>query len=400
MLLIPLGMIHKIREKTEAYFPEFQSVRHHIHAHPELSFEEHETAAYVSEKLKAYQIEHQTGIAGTGILGFIRGRNPEKRCIALRADMDALPIQEANEVPYRSTRDGVMHACGHDVHTTCLLGAARLLQEMRDSFEGTIKLIFQPGEEKHPGGASLLIKEGVLEDPKPEAIYALHVYPHLPSGTAGFRAGQYMASADEIYITIEGKGGHAALPHQTVDPIAIAAEVITALQQVISRKSNPLIPSVLTFGKIAGGFATNVIPDKVEILGTFRTMDEQWRYEAHQWVRDITGQICHAYGAKALVEIPKGYPSLYNDPHTTLQAETWAREYIDVQNVHTLDLRMAAEDFSFYTHHVPGCFFRIGTSRNGEEFTAPVHNARFDIDEEALKTGIGLLTWVACNALK
>lgn len=392
-------MINKIREKANKYFPEIQSIRHHIHAHPELSFQEFETSKFISGKLTEFGIEHETGIAGTGIVGYVKGKNPEKKCIALRADMDALPITEANDIPYKSQNEGVMHACGHDVHSTCLLGSAKILHELREEFEGTIKLIFQPGEEKHPGGASLMINAGVLENPKPQAIFALHVYPHLASGTAGFRAGQYMASADEIYITIEGKGGHAALPHQTVDPIAIAAQVITSLQQVISRKSNPLIPSVLTFGKIAGGFATNVIPDKVEILGTFRTMDEQWRYEAHRWVKDITAEICHSFGAKATVEIPAGYPSLFNDPHVTLQAETWAREYLTVQNVHTLNLRMAAEDFSFYTHHIPGCFFRIGTSKNNEEHTAPVHNAHFNIDEEALKTGVGLFSWIAFNAL-
>lgn len=393
-------MINRIREKTAAYFPEIQAIRHHIHAHPELSFKEFETAKFVSDRLTEFGITHQTGVAGTGIVALIEGKNPQQRCIALRADLDALPIQEANEVPYKSKHAGVMHACGHDVHTTCLLGAAKILNELKDEFEGTIKLIFQPGEEKHPGGASLMIKAGVLENPRPDAIFALHVYPHLPCGTAGFRAGQYMASADEIYITIEGKGGHAALPHQTIDPIAIAAQVITALQQVISRKSNPLIPSVLTFGKIAGGFATNVVPDKVEILGTFRTMDEKWRYEAHKWVKDITEQICNSYGAKATVEIPKGYPSLYNDPHTTLQAETWARAYMGAQNVHTLDMRMAAEDFSFYVQEIPGCFFRIGTSRSNEEFTAPVHNAHFDIDEGALKNGVGLFSWIALNALQ
>lgn len=394
-------MINLIREKAEAYFPEIQAIRHHIHANPELSFEEYNTAKYISEQLTAWGIKHTTGIAGTGIAGIIEGKNPGKRCIALRADMDALPIREANEdKSYRSKNEGVMHACGHDVHSTCLLGVARILQELREDFEGTIKLIFQPGEEKHPGGASLLIAEDILENPKPDAIMALHVYPHLPSGTAGFRAGQYMASTDEIYITIEGRGGHAALPHQTVDPIAIAAQVITGLQQVVSRKSNPLMPTVLTFGKIAGGFATNVIPDKVEILGTLRTMDEKWRKEAHNWIKDFTTKTCEAYGAKAVVDIPPGYPSLFNDPTLTMHAEEWAREYLGAENVHTLDMRMAGEDFSFYTHHVPGCFFRIGTNRNNEQFTAPVHNAHFDIDEDALKIGVGLMAWSALNALK
>jgi amidohydrolase len=392
-------MIDRIREKAEKYFPEIQGIRHHIHSNPELSFEEHNTAAFIASKLKEWGIKHQTGVAGTGVVGIIEGKNPGKRCIALRADMDALPIQEANETPYRSKNDGVMHACGHDVHSSCLLGAAKILHELRDELEGTVKLIFQPGEEKHPGGASLMIAAGVLENPKPESILALHVYPHLPAGTAGFRAGQYMASADEIYITIEGKGGHAALPHQTVDPIAIAAQLIVSLQQVVSRKNNPLMPTVLTFGKIAGGFATNVIPDKVEILGTLRTMDEKWRYEAHKWIKDITEQICTANGAKVNIEIPKGYPSLFNDPALTMHVESYAREYLGAENVHTLDMRMAGEDFSFYTHHIPGCFFRIGTNTNNEKFTAPVHNARFDIDENALKIGMGIMAWNAARSL-
>ncbi len=393
-------MIDLIRQKAEQYFPEVQAIRHHIHTYPELSFQEYNTAAFIAGRLSDWGIEHQTGVAGTGVVAIIKGKNPTKKCIALRADMDALPIQELNDTEYRSQNDGVMHACGHDVHSSCLLGVAKILNDLKGEFEGTFKLLFQPGEEKHPGGASLMIKDGVLENPKPDAIYALHVYPHLPSGTVGFRAGQYMASADEVYITIEGKGGHAALPHQTIDPIAIAAQVIVSLQQVVARKSNPLIPSVLTFGKIAGGFATNVIPDKVEILGTLRTMDEKWRSEAHQWIKQITEQTCEAYGAKAIVEIPVGYPSLFNDPATTEQAEAWAKDYLGAENVRTLDRRMAGEDFSFYTHHVPGCFFRIGTNKNNEEFTAPVHNARFDIDEEALKTGVGIFSYIALSALQ
>ncbi len=393
-------MINRIREKAEQYFPEVQAIRHHIHSYPELSFQEYNTSAFISQQLTNWGISHQTNVAGTGIVALIQGKNPDKKCIALRADMDALPIQELNDTDYRSQNDGVMHACGHDVHSSCLLGAAKILHELRDEFEGTIKLIFQPGEEKHPGGASLMIEAGVLENPKPQAIFALHVYPHLPVGTAGFRAGQYMASADEIYITIEGKGGHAALPHQTVDPIAIAAQVITGLQQVVARKSNPLLPCVLTFGKIAGGFATNVIPDKVEILGTLRTMDEPWRKEARKWIKDIIEQTCAAYGAKAFVDMPPGYPSLYNDPALTNVAEGWAKEYVGAEQVHTLDMRMAGEDFSFYTHHVPGCFFRIGTNQNNEKFLAAVHNAHFDIDENAMKTGVGLFSWIAINALK
>jgi hippurate hydrolase len=393
-------MLEKIKQLSGQYLPAVQSIRHHIHAHPELSFQEFETAAYVAATLKDWGISHTTGVAGTGIVAIIEGRNPEKKCIALRAELDALPIHEANDVNYRSVNAGVMHACGHDVHTSCLLGATRILSELKNEWEGTIKILFQPGEEKHPGGASLMIKDGALENPRPESIFALHVYPHLPAGTAGFRAGQYMASADEIYITIEGKGGHAALPHQTIDPIAIAAQVITGLQQVVARKANPLIPSVLTFGSIQGGFATNVIPDKVELLGTFRTMNEKWRYEAHEWIKNFTINTCNAWGAKATVDIPKGYPSLFNDPALTANAENWATAYLGADKVHTLDMRMAGEDFSFYALEIPGCFFRIGTNRDNSEFLAPVHNAHFDIDEQAMETGMGLMAWFGLNALR
>ena len=392
-------MIDQIREKAKQYFPEIQAIRHHIHANPELSFKEYNTSAFVAGKLAEWGISHQAGVAGTGIVALIEGRNPGNKCIALRAELDALPIKEANDIPYRSKNEGIMHACGHDVHASCLLGAARILHDLRHEWEGTIKFIFQPGEEMHPGGATLMIAAGVLENPKPEAIMALHVYPHLPCGTVGFRSGQYMASADEVYITIEGKGGHAALPHQTIDPIAIAAQVITGLQQVISRKGNPLIPSVLTFGSIQGGFATNVIPDKVELLGTFRTMNEPWRYEAHKWIKDFTEQTCAAYGARAIVDIPPGYPSLFNDPELTAKAEAWARTFMGSENVKQLDMRMAGEDFSFYTHNLPGCFFRIGTSRDGKEFLAPVHNAHFNIDENALIVGMGMMAWCGFNAL-
>lgn len=392
-------MIDNIRIQSQEIFPILQEIRHHIHAHPELSFQEYETSKYVASWLEKWGIEVQKNVAGTGMVGLIKGKNPDNICVGIRSELDALPIQEANEVSYKSQNDGVMHACGHDVHTTCLLGVAKILNDTKNEWEGTVKLIIQPGEEKHPGGASLMIKDGALNNPRPASLFALHVYPHLLSGTVGFRGGQYMASADEIYITIEGRGGHAALPHQTIDPIAISALVITGLQQVISRKGNPLIPSVLTFGKIEGGFATNVIPDKVEILGTLRTMDETWRYEAHQLIKDFTEKTCEAYGAKAKVEIPKGYPSLFNDENLTTFAHKKAEEYLGKEKVKTLNLRMAAEDFSFYTHEVPGCFFRIGTNLNEEQFIAPVHNSHFDIDENAMVTAVGTMAYLVRNAL-
>lgn len=388
-----------IRRRADELYADVLNIRRHLHAHPELSFQEFNTVSFVEEQLRKIGITDIKRIAGTGLVAHIQGCEPASKCIALRADMDALPITEANDISYVSQNAGVMHACGHDVHTSCLLGAARILHEMRDQFTGTIKLLFQPGEESHPGGASIMIEEGALKDPVPQAIFGLHVFPNLPAGTVGFRPGRYMASADEIYITIHGKGGHAAQPHQTVDPIAIAALVITGLQQVIARKCDPMSPSVLTFGKIAGGFATNVIPEKVELLGTFRAMDEKWRYEAHKWIKDFTEQTCAAYGATATIEIPIGYPVLFNDPALTDKATNWAAQYAGAENVHPLEMRMGAEDFAFYTHHVPGCFFRIGTNRNNTEYTTPVHNPRFNVDEEALKTGMGMMAWLALNAI-
>jgi hippurate hydrolase len=392
-------MINTVKETAAAIQPELIDIRRHIHAHPELSFEEYNTVNFVAAELNKLNIPYVKGIAGTGLVALIEGRSPEKKCIALRADMDALPITEANEVSYKSQNIGVMHACGHDVHTTCLLGAARILQQQKDNFEGTIKLIFQPGEEMSPGGASLMIEAGVLENPKPVAIFGLHVYPQLPAGTVGFRSGQYMASADEIYITIKGKGGHAALPQQTVDPIAVTAMVVTGLQQLVSRKSNPLSPTVLTFGKIAGGATTNVIPDTVELMGTLRTFDETWRQEAIKHIKTMTTHIAEAYGAEAIIDIPAGYPSLFNDPGTTEMARLFAEEYLGKENVHDLEMRMGAEDFSFYTLQSKGCFFRIGTSRNNKEFLAPVHNAHFDVDEDALKTGAGVMSYIALNMM-
>jgi len=386
----------RIEAWVDARLDEFISYRHHIHAHPELSFKEFQTASFIDALLSEWGIEHQTGWAGTGIVAIIRGQNPESRIIALRADMDALPILERNAVPYASQNEGVMHACGHDVHSSCLLGAARILQQTRDEWEGTVKLIFQPGEEKHPGGASLLIKEGVLENPKPEAIFALHVYPHLPYGKVGFRAGQYMASADEVYITVKGKGGHAALPHQTVDPVIIAANLLVSLQQIISRNCNPLQPSVLSFGQIHGGNAGNVIPDEVKIEGTLRCMDETWRAKAHELICKHTVELCRALGGDAEVNIPMGYPSLFNDPGVTAGARALAEEALGAAQVVELDLRMAAEDFSFYTHQVPGCFFRIGTSHEGQ-FTFPVHHAQFDIYDKAIGIGVRLFCDIAMN---
>lgn len=391
-------MIDDLRRLAASHFPEWQRIRRHIHAHPELSFEEHKTAAFISAQLEEWGIAHVTGIAGTGISGVIEGKTAVGKCIAIRAELDALPIIEAGESDYTSQTPGVMHACGHDVHATCLLGVLRILQELKDSWSGSIKFIFQPGEEKHPGGGSLMIAAGILEHPKVDAILGMHVYPTLQAGYVGFRSGQYMAATDELHITISGKGGHAALPHQTIDPIAIAAQVITSLQQVVSRRANPVSPSVLSFGRIVGGTVNNVIPDSVELSGTLRTMDEGWREAAHDLIRSVVNNICTAFGATATINIPKGYPSLYNHPHLTGQAEQLAKDFLGEDKVKLLDLRMTADDFAFYGHQVPGCFFRIGTNENNERFTASVHNPHFDIDERAMITAIGTMAWIAAKS--
>jgi hippurate hydrolase len=392
--------IESLKASAGAVFPEVQRIRRHIHKAPELSFEEYNTAAFISNCLTGWGIEHRTGVAGTGIVALLKGEgNGQGRCVAIRAELDALPITEADEKEYRSANEGVMHACGHDVHTAILLGVAKILHDSSADWSGTAKLIFQPGEEKHPGGGSIMIAEGVLQQPEVDAILGLHVYPTLPAGNVGFRSGQYMASTDEIHIVIRGKGGHAALPHQTVDPIAIAAQCITALQQVISRRSNPVSPSVLSFGRISGGTVNNVIPDFVEISGTLRTMSEAWREEAHGLIRAVVENTCSAFGAKAEIDIPKGYPSLFNDPAITARARSSAQEFLGEAFVKELDLRMTADDFAFYSQAIPGCYFRLGTNRDGKEHTASVHNPHFDIAEEAMETGVGTMAWIALELL-
>ncbi len=390
-------MIRTIQTLAKEVAPKVQSWRHHIHANPELSFEEFETARFVSDRLTEFGIEHQHGVAGTGVVGIIKGRNPDSRILALRGDMDALPILEQNEVSYKSTKPGIMHACGHDVHTSSLLGASWILQQVKDQFEGTIKLIFQPGEEKVPGGASLLIKEGVLQNPAPQSIVGQHVMPFLPVGKVGFREGLYMASADEIYLTIHGKGGHGAMPNLAIDVVAISAQVITALQQVVSRSADPKTPSVLSFGTVMAKGATNILPNSIYLEGTFRTMDEDWRAKAHQKIRQIVEGICESFGAKADLEIRKGYPFLKNDPVLTRKMKKCAQDYLGAENVVDLDIWMAAEDFSYYTQEMPGCFYRLGTRNEEKGIVSGVHTPTFDIDEDALEIGCGLMAWLAIN---
>jgi hippurate hydrolase len=388
-------MKKRIKELAKQYAPEFIAIRHHLHSHPELSFQEFETSLFIQNKLDEFGVSYTSGVAGTGIVATIKGKNPSSKTIALRADMDALPIVEANNVPYKSQHTGVMHACGHDVHTTCVLGATRILQELSNEFEGTIKVLFQPGEEKHPGGASLMIKDGVLDNPRPDAILGLHVQPSMEAGTLGFRAGQYMASADEIYITIKGKGGHAAQPHLTVDTILVASHLVVSLQQVISRNNNPFSPSVLSICAFNGGHTTNVIPSEVKLMGTFRAMDETWRFKAHDIIKKQATELAHAMGAEIDIEILVGYPCLYNNEGVTAAARSLAEEYLGTDKVLDTEVRMAAEDFAFYSQIVPACFFRLGTGNIARGITSGVHTPTFDVDENAIEVGIGTMAYLA-----
>ncbi|MBL0234791.1 MAG: amidohydrolase [Chitinophagaceae bacterium] len=389
-------LLNRIKSLAKAYAPEFISVRHHLHMHPELSYQEFETSRYVQEKLTSFGIPFEVK-ANTGVLGSIRGKNPDKRVIALRADMDALPIKEENDVDYRSQNEGVMHACGHDVHTTCLLGAAKILNELKDEWEGTVKLIFQPGEEKNPGGASLMIKDKVLEDPRPEGIIALHVHTWLETGKMSFRSGKVMASADELYFTIRGKGGHAASPQVTIDPILIASHLIIALQQTISRRNDPFNPSVLSITAFNAGTTTNIIPEEVQLKGTFRAMNEKWRFEAHELIRNISKGIVDGMGGTLDLHIDVGYPCVINEEALTEKARSKAQEFAGEKNVSETELRMGAEDFGYYAQQVPACFFRLGTMNKAKGITAGVHTPHFNIDEDAIETGIGMMAWIGSS---
>lgn len=386
----------KIKNLAEKYSGQFIDIRHHLHAHPELSYQEFETSKFIQGKLKEFGIDFEV-MATTGVIGIIKGKNPEKRVIALRADMDALPIIEKNEVDYRSQNEGVMHACGHDVHTTCLLGASKILNELKNEWEGTIKLIFQPGEEKNPGGASLLIKEGVLENPKPGAIFGLHVHPDLEVGKLSFRGGMVMASADEIYITVKGKGGHAAAPQLTSDTILAASQLVVNLQQVISRMNSPFNPSVLSITSFQGGNTTNVIPSEVKLMGTFRAMNEEWRFKAHEHIRNICMAAAGISGAQIDVEIDVGYPYVLNDIILTGKARMQAEEFIGKQNVEETELRMGAEDFAYYSHVIPASFFRLGVGNKGKNIDSGVHTPTFNIDENAIANGMGIMAWMGVS---
>ncbi|HEY0899682.1 MAG TPA: M20 family metallopeptidase, partial [Sphingobacteriaceae bacterium] len=368
------------------------------HANPELSFHEHETSAFVASKLDALGIPYSK-MADTGIVALIKGHLPSDNVIALRADMDALPILEANDVSYKSKNEGVMHACGHDVHTSSLLGTAAILRQLKDDFGGTVKLIFQPAEEKLPGGASVMIREGVLENPKPQAVIGQHVMPLIDTGKVGFRSGKYMASTDELYVTVRGKGGHGAQPHQNIDPVLITSHIIIALQQIVSRMADPKLPCVLSFGKVLANGATNVIPNEVYLEGTFRTFDENWRAEAHQKMKKMAEGIAESMGGSCEFTVMKGYPFLVNEEKLTEAVRGYAEDYLGKENVEDLDIWMAAEDFAYYSQVADSCFYRLGTRNETRGITSSVHTPTFDVDEEALKVSTGLMAYIALKQL-
>jgi amidohydrolase len=393
-------LLNQIQQLSHQYAKEVIAFRRHLHAHPELSYQEFDTAKFIAHKLEQLGLKPQEGIATTGVVTIIEGKNPLKKTLALRADIDALPITEANEVEYKSQHVGVMHACGHDVHTASLLGTAKILNETKSEWEGTVKLIFQPGEEKNPGGASIMIKEGVLKNPAPASIIGQHVFPLLPVGKIGFREGKYMASSDEIYLKVIGKGGHGAAPELTIDPVVIASHIIIALQQVISRNASPKQPTVLTFGKITAMGATNIIPDEVNIAGTFRALDETWRADGLKKIKKMAESIAEGMGGKCEVDIHKGYPCLENNPVLTKSIRAAAVEYVGEENVVDIDLTLGSEDFSYYSQLIPASFYRLGTRNDAKGITSYVHTPTFNIDEDALKIGPGLMAWMAINELK
>jgi amidohydrolase len=389
-------IIQNIKHLSENYFLEVNDIREHLHSNPELSFKEFNTMKYVSDRLTEWNIPHETGVAETGIVAFIRGKFDDKtEHVVLRADLDALPILEQNNVDYKSKVEGVMHACGHDVHTSVLLGAAKILKKMEDELSSPVQLIFQPGEEQAPGGASLMIAAGALKKNPIKAIYGLHVFPEMEAGKVGFREGLYMASCDELHLKITGKGGHAALPENCIDPIAAGAKIVDSLSKDIKEKCDPSVPCIISIGYFEAIGATNVIPETAILKGTFRTMNEEWRQEALDLMKVKIKQVAIETGTKIEFEIVKGYPFLKNDSKTTADLRTKAQEIIGLENVENLALRMTAEDFSFYTQLVPACFFRLGVRNEAKGIVYGVHHPKFDIDKNALKIGMQVMASTA-----
>ncbi|WP_255434087.1 M20 family metallopeptidase [Carboxylicivirga sp. M1479] len=384
----------RIKELTQNYLQQIIDIRRHLHQNPELSFEEHQTSAYIQKQLDSMGIPYQAGYVKTGIMAYLKGKNPDKRTIVLRADMDALPIKEASELEFTSRNEGVMHACGHDAHTAALLGAAMVLTEIKEEWEGTILLLFQPAEEVFPGGAKLMMEEDCFKGYEPEVILGQHVLPSMATGHVGFKSGMYMASGDEVYITVKGKGGHAAMPHALTDNVLIASHIIVALQQVVSRIVPAQIPTVLSFGKVIANGATNIIPEVVEIAGTLRTMNEEWRAIIKDKIREIANNTAKAMGAECEIDIKDGYPVVHNNEVVTDKAIRFSNEFIGAEQTEIMDIRMTAEDFGYYSQKYPCSFYRFGVAQEKGE-TGSLHTPQFNLNEDSLETAAGVLAYLA-----
>lgn len=391
-------LIDEIRQQSNEIYNSVIHDRRQLHAHPELSYQEYGTSAFVKARLDELGIPWEP-MADTGVVATIKGEQLSDRVVALRADMDALPITEANVVSYSSQKDGVMHACGHDAHTSSLIGTANILQSIRHKFGGTVKLIFQPAEEKLPGGASLMIEKGVLKNPIPEAVFGQHVSPLIETGKIGIRKGKFMASMDEIFVTIRGKGGHGAQPEKNIDPVVIAANIIVSLQQIVSRMAKPTLPTVLSFGKVIANGAINVIPDEVYMEGTFRTLDEEWRAEAHARMKKMAANIAESLGGSCDFIINRGYPFLINEVKLTEKVIGFAEEYLGKNNVEEIDIWMASEDFARYSQVSDSCFYLLGTANENKKITSSLHTSTFNIEEKALLTSTGLMAYIAVKQL-
>lgn len=395
-----MQLIQTIKNKVHEYHEETVENYKYLHQHPELSFQEKNTAEYIKNKLRQWEVEYRDNIGGFGILAWVKGEKASSKTLALRADMDALPITEQNNVDFKSCNEGAMHACGHDTHTASLLSCVKIINEMRDSFGGTVLFIFQPAEEKHPGGANLMLKDGVFDTYTPDVVIGQHAYVDYPVGTVGFESGVIMASADEIHIKIFGRGGHGAIPHEVNDTVLAASQVVVSMQQVVSRRSNPFKPCVLSFGKFIADGATNIIPDTVTLAGTLRCMDEEERYRFKPIIRDIAINTAKAYGCECEIEIYDGYPCVTNDDEVTRLAKSFAAEYLGESHVKGLPQRMTAEDFGFFSQLYPSTFYRFGIK--GKYESTGLHTPTFLIDEDALQTSVGTMTYIAlryCDAL-
>lgn len=390
---------NQIKQKAQQHFSSVVAIRRHLHQNPELSKQEKETSKYICSILDTIDgVEYQSNIGGYGIFGFIKGRKPNKKTIALRADIDALPIKESTNLPFASLKEGVMHACGHDAHTAILLGAIKILSELREEFDGQVMFIFQPSEEHYPGGAITMLNDGIFNNITPKAIFALHTTPEIERGKIGIKEGKYMASTDEIYIEVRGKGGHGATPDLNIDPIVAASHIVIALQTLVSRNANPILPTTFSVGTFLAEGRTNIIPSKVYLECIIRTFDNDWRKQAHKLIHRISEETAQAFGATADVFIDHGYPYLYNNPTLTKATRNLAQEYLGEENVLDIDMRMTAEDFAYFAQKIPACYFRLGTKKEGCEITN-LHTSNFDIDENSMQDAIGLMTYLAIENL-